>query len=121
MLPGDDDDHEWWLNVEPETIRVALTLAQTAWWVDSEGTPHWVDSMTARHRRAVTAYLLPRARDLLVAVQETSLRARPDSAPHRAADQLLADAPTLAGAEGWLESTPLIRRLRQLNRSSQEQ
>ncbi len=114
----DEDESEWWVNVEPQTIQVALTLAQVAWWVDSEGTPHWVDAMTAKHRRAVIAYLGARARELLVAVQETQIRSRPGGAPHRASAELLADAPTLSDADSWLESTPLIRRLRTLSKTA---
>jgi hypothetical protein len=114
VSPSDDDESEWWLNVEPQTIQVALTLAQATWWVDSEGTPYWVDAMTSRHRLAVIDYLVMKAPDLLVSVQETQIRARPGAAPHRASCELLVEGPTLADAATWLESTPLMRRLRSL-------
>src|SRR6185437_14878162 len=73
----DHDDSEWWLNVAPQTIQAALTLAQTTWWVDSESVPHLVDAMSVQHRFAVIDYLMLRSRDLLISVQETHIRARP--------------------------------------------
>jgi hypothetical protein len=109
-----DDDSQWWLNVEPQTIQAALTLAQLIWWVDSEGTPHLVDAMSVPHRLGVIDYLVLRSRDLLVAVQETHIRARPGSAPYRAAAVLLGDGVDIADHDEWMESTPLMRRLRTL-------
>jgi hypothetical protein len=109
-----DDESEWWLDVAPETLQAALTLAQTIWWVDSEGTPHLVDAMSTAHRRAVIDFLVLRARELLLSVQETRLRAREGSASSRAAASLLIGAATLSEHDRWLESTPLMRRLRQL-------
>jgi hypothetical protein len=109
-----EGESEWWLNVEPQTIQAALTLAQTVWWVDSEGTPHLVDAMSVQHRRAVIDYLVLRTRDLLISVMETQIRSRPGSAPQRAANKLLGDGVDLDDRDEWMESTPLMRRLRAL-------
>ena len=113
-MEPDQDDSDWWLNVAPQTIQAALTLAQTTWWVDSEGTPHLVDAMSVQHRLAVIDYLVLRSRDLLISVQETHIRARPSAAPHRAAVKLLGGGFDLADRDRWMESTPLMRRLRAL-------
>jgi hypothetical protein len=118
-VASDQDDSEWWLNVAPQTIQAALTLAQTTWWVDSAGTPHLVDAMTVQHRLAVIDYLVLRSRDLLILVQETHIRARPGSAPHRAAAELLAGQFDLADRDQWMNATPLMRRLRGLPASQE--
>ena len=117
-MEPDQDDSEWWLNVAPQTIQAALTLAQTTWWVDSESAPHLVDAMSVQHRIAVIDYLVLRSRDLLISVQETHIRARPGSAPHRAAAKLLSGGFDLADRDQWMESTPLMRRLRALPHST---
>jgi hypothetical protein len=74
--------------------------------------------MSVQHRLAVIDYLLLRARDLLISVQETHIRARPSTAPHRAAVKLLGGGFDLADRDRWMESTPLMRRLRALARST---
>ncbi len=117
-MEADQDESEWWLNVAPQTIQAALTLAQTTWWVDSESVPHLVDAMPVQHRLAVIDYLVLRSRDLLISVQETHIRARPDSAPHRAAATLLGSGIDVSDHDQWMESTPLMRRLRALPHST---
>ena len=118
MEPG--EDAQWWLTVPPETLQAALTLSQTVWWVDSETSPHLVDSMTAEHRLAVIDFLVLRAPDLLIDIQETKIRSRPGSAPHRAATLLLAGQAAGEDRHAWLEATPLMRRLRLLTRGLRE-
>ena len=114
-----EGDTEWWNHVPPETLQVALTLAQTQWWVDSEATPHLVDAMSAEHLLAVIDFLVLRTRELRVAVQETQVRSLPGSAPGRAAARLLAGGDRL-DADEWLESTPLMGRLRLLARKPRQ-
>jgi hypothetical protein len=70
--------------------------------------------MSVPHRLGVIDYLVLRSRDLLVAVQETHIRARAGSAPYRAAATLLADGVDIADHDAWMQSTPLMRRLRAL-------
>jgi hypothetical protein len=112
----DFDPDRWWQEVPPQTLQVALSLAQSVWWVDSEATPHLVDAMTDRHRHAVLEYLAARSASLMLDTQDTLTGSSPGSAPHRAAVALLRGDVALADHSAWLESTPLIKRLRQLVR-----
>jgi hypothetical protein len=123
------DDTDLWEGVEqPFTAfgqfgidRLDMRVfSQDVWWVDRLGRPHRLEQMSQDYRRNVLAFLLETAQqrwlDQVVYESLTALtdaiRGKP-SYPVTAHD---ACAPRVADLDPlvWLESTPLIRRLRRL-------
>jgi hypothetical protein len=95
-------------------------FSQEVWWVDRLGRPHRLDDMSQEYRRNVLTFLLHSARQRwLDEVRNESLTALTDAARGKASYAVIAHdagAPRVADLDplSWLESTPLIRRLRKL-------
>jgi hypothetical protein len=95
-------------------------LWQSIYWVNAEGTAFFLIDMSAQYRRNVIAYLRRRAaewweQELFWDAVEAGFLYTWD--PEDPAIERLAErrAELLAqGALGWMESTPLMRRLREL-------
>lgn len=90
-------------------------LYQADRWIDAEGTEHQLETMMASHRRNLLAWLRRRAAGL--EFRDALLTYAGPFAPRGVA---ACDAVEMAMAErcedpaGWLESTPLVTRLREL-------
>lgn len=122
-------DHDLWEGVEqPFTVFGQFgvdmldqrVFAQDVWWVDRLGRPHRLDEMGEQYRRNVLQFLTESAEQRwLDEVRLEAITAFTDAMRGKVSFAVLADA---AGARRvrdtdpvtWLESTPLVRRLRQL-------
>jgi hypothetical protein len=124
-LPGDDDLQEGQLpftafgqfGIDMLDMRV---FSQDTWWVDRLGRPHRLEAMSQDYRRNVLTFLLTSAEQRwLDEVTGEAITAVTDAIAGRASFAVMAHdagAPRVADLDPhvWLESTPLIRRLRQL-------
>jgi hypothetical protein len=123
------DDCDLWKGVEqPFTAFGQFGLdmldqrvfSQAVWWVDRFGRPHRLDDMSQEYRQNVLTFLLDSAQQRwLDEVRHESLTALTDAARGNASFAVIAHdagAPRVADLDplAWLESTPLIRRLRKL-------
>jgi hypothetical protein len=93
---------------------------QDVWWVDRLGRPHRLEAMSLEYRRNVIAFLLNSVEQRwLDEVSREALTAITDAILGKVSFPVLArkaglDLTVDVDPETWLESTPLVRRLRQL-------
>jgi hypothetical protein len=93
---------------------------QDVWWVDRLGRPHRLEAMSQQYRRNVIAFLLKSVEQRwLDEVSREALTAITDAILGKVSFPVLArqaglDLTVDLDPETWLESTPLVRRLRQL-------
>jgi hypothetical protein len=95
-------------------------FSQDVWWVDRLGRPHRLEAMSLEYRRNVIAFLRKSvAQRWLDEVCREALTALSDSLLGKVSFPVLArqagfDLTADVDPATWLESTPLVRRLRQL-------
>jgi hypothetical protein len=126
--PCPDDDDLWEGLEQPFTMFGQFGIdmldqrvfSQDVWWVDRLGRPHRLEAMSQEYRRNVLSFLLESAQQRwLDEVIRESLTALSDAIRGEVSFAVMAHqagAPRVADLDPivWLESTPLIRRLRQL-------
>ena len=127
-VPGDDDLQEGQqpftafgqFGIDMLDLRV---FSQDIWWVDRLGRPHRLEAMSQRYRRNVLTFLLASAEQRwLDEVRREAITAVTDAMEGKASYAVMAHdagAPRVADLDPllWLESTPLVRRLRHLTGS----
>jgi hypothetical protein len=95
-------------------------LEQDIYWVDIAGTPMFLVDMPADYLRNVIDYLMTKAPDwwsaelawLTAVIVLLAASAAPPQVVHRFAEHM--DALQRTGADEWMRSTPLMRRLQEL-------
>ena len=93
-------------------------FAQDGFWVDANGRGHRLEQMGDSYRSAVVEFLLDRAGEFHAAVLLLDVVVALPSGPDVASAALAALADGVHGSRdcfGWLESTPLMQRLRELS------
>lgn len=107
----------------PDTLDLRV-FDQDRFWVDRHGTAHLLDAMPDDYRRNVIVFLVERTDRFWVdACLRAAIQAAGDALLGRVSGEILvaaAGGPAVAdlAPSDWLESTPLMRRLRQLTAAS---